>query len=132
MEGQDGGVDAEGRVTTQHFHVSVLEIEGFVWNHGHGVDGELLVRGICDGGANGGVVIGNVCGREVGESGDADGRRVSDGGDRGCRNYVRLWDGDRFELRRLRGARFGISVGKPERCDDGSCSGVFLVRASRF
>ena len=69
-----------------------------MWSHGSGIGEELLVRlrGTCDRGVCGRLVIGNVCGREVGESGDADRRRLSDRSDGGCRNCVRLWDGDRF------------------------------------
>ena len=132
MEGQDGGVNAEDRVPTQHFHIPVLEIERPMWSHGSGVGGKLLVRSICDRRVGGRLFIGDIGGCEVGESGNADRWRVSDGGDRRCRNRIRLWDGDWFKGWRLRDLRFDVSAGKPERCDDGSCSGVFLVRASGF
>jgi hypothetical protein len=69
VEGQDAGVDTEQCVPAQHFHVPVLEVEGLMRGYGRGVDGRLVIRSICD--------------REVGQSGDADGWRLSDGR---CRN----------------------------------------------
>ena len=87
-------MDAEDRVTTQHFHIPVLEVEGSMWSWGSGVCGKFFVRSIRDRWVGGRLFIGNIGGRKVGESGDADGRRVSDGGDRRCRNRIRLWDGD--------------------------------------
>jgi len=78
--------------------------------YGRRVDGGLVVRGICD------------C--EVGQSGDADGRRVSD---RRSRNRVRLRGRDWFGWRGLR--RFYISVGKSQGCGNWSRSGIILVHA---
>jgi hypothetical protein len=53
---------------------------------------------------------------------------------RRCRNHsVWLWDGGRFERKRLRNLlRFGISAWKSQGCGDGGCGRVFLVRASRL
>ena len=99
---QDGGVDAEERVPAQYFHVPILEIECFVWNHGSWVGGELLVGSICDRGVDGGLVIGNAC------------------------------DCYRSEWRRLRDLRFEISVGKSQGRCDGGRGGIFLVRAGHF
>ena len=66
---------------------------------GRGTDGRLVIRGICD--------------REVGQSGYADGRRPSDGSGGKYLDRVYLRSGDQLEWRRLKGLRFGISVGKP-------------------
>ena len=69
MKEQDCRVDAEEYVLAQHFRVPVLEVEGFVWNHGRIVDG------------GGTFVIRSIRAREVRESGDADRRRLGDGSD---------------------------------------------------
>jgi hypothetical protein len=120
VEGHDGGVDTEQSVSAQYFRIPVLEIEGFMRGCGRGVaDGMLVIRGVCDGGIDGRLVIGGICDREVGERGDADGGRLNDGR---CRNRVCLWDNDWLET----------LVRKPQRCGNGSCSGVFPVRASRL
>jgi hypothetical protein len=91
-------VDAEQCVLTQHFHVPIMEVEGLVWGCGRGVIDRM-------------PVIGGIGNREVGQSCDADGRRMS--GRRSGNPGVWLWGGDRFEWRRLRDLGFGISVGKP-------------------
>jgi hypothetical protein len=111
VEGQDTGVYTEQCVPAQHFHVPVLEVEGLVLDDDRGVVGRrLIVRSTCDRGVDGRLVIKSICDREVGQSGDADGRRLSD------RRYgdhdIWLWGGARFEWRRLRDLGFEISVGK--------------------
>jgi hypothetical protein len=87
----------EQYVLTQHFHVPIVEAEGLVRGCGRGVVGRMLViEGIRD--------------REVGQSCDADGRRMSDR--RSGNPGVRLWGGDRFEWRKLKDLGFGIPVWK--------------------
>ena len=61
-------MDTEQCVSAQYFDIPVLEIEGVVGGYGRGVDGGLVVRSICDG--------------EIGQRGDTDRRRLSDGGRR--------------------------------------------------
>jgi hypothetical protein len=122
-------VDTEQRIPAQHFHVPVLEVECLMPGCGHGViDGRPVVRNT---GVDGRLVIGSICDREVGQGGNAEGRRMSS---RRCRDHsVRLRDGDRFEWKRMRNLlRFGISAWMSQGCGDGSCGGVFLVRACRL
>ena len=80
----------EEGVSTQHSHVPVLEIEGSMRNYGRGIDGGLVIGGNCDCGVDGRFVIRNVCDGEVGQTGSADGRRVSDGSNGKRRNWVWL------------------------------------------
>jgi len=117
VEGQDAGVDPEQCVPAQYFHVSVFEVEGIVGGYGRGVDGKF--------------VIGSICDREVGYSGDADGWRASGGG-RG--SGVCLWGSDEFEWRemRVRNLRFEVSLRKSQGCGNRSCTGVLLAPTSRF
>ena len=77
-------------------------------------------------GIDGRIVVGSICEREVGQGGDADGRRWSggSGGDRVC-----LWGGGGFEYR---GLRLWMWVGKSQGCDNGGRSGVSLVSNNRF
>ena len=79
------------------------------------VGGRLVIRSICD--------------REVGQSRNADGWRLRDGG---CRNDVWLWGSDESEWRGLRNLRFEVRLRKTQGCCDGSCSEIFLVLAGRF
>jgi len=124
-------VDAEKCVPAQHFHIPVLEVEGLMLSYCRGVDGKLLVRGIRGGWVDGKLVVSGIGGREVGQSGDADGRRVGDGCDGRFGNCSRHWGGDRFEWKGLVDLRFGISIRKSEGCGNGGCSGVVLVHPSR-
>ena len=39
MERKDACVDTEEGVSTQHFHVPILEVERAMGGYGHGVDG---------------------------------------------------------------------------------------------
>jgi hypothetical protein len=121
-------VDTEQCVPAQRFHVPILEVEGLVRGCGRGVvGGRLVVRGICDRDVDGRLVIGSICDREVGESGDADRWRLCD---RRCGNHdIWPWGENQLEWGRLKDMRFGIFVGKSQGCDNGSCGGVFLVRA---
>ena len=73
MEGQGADVDTEQRVPAQYFDVPIVKVEGFMRSCGRGVDGRFVVRGICD---------------EVGQSGSAGGRRMSDGSDGRRRSRV--------------------------------------------
>ena len=84
MKEQDCRVDAEEYVLAQHFRVPVLEVEGFVWNHGRIVDG------------GGTFVIRSIRAREVRESGDADRRRVAGWSNRERRSCICPWNGKRF------------------------------------
>ena len=88
---------AEQYVLTQRFHVPVVEVEGLVRGCGRGVVDRMLV-------------IGGIRDREVGQSCDADGWRMSDR--RSGNPGVWHWGGDRFEWRRLKDLGFGISVWK--------------------
>jgi len=81
-QGADG--DTEECIPAQHFHVPVIEIEGLMWNYGCGVNEGLILEG----GVRGRLIIGSICGREVGQSGDADGWRLNDGCDGRFRNYA--------------------------------------------
>jgi hypothetical protein len=79
VEGQDAGVDTEQCILVQRFHVPVLEVEGLVQGGDRGVvDGRLVIRSISD--------------REIGQSGNADGRRLS--GRRRRNHDIWLWSGD--------------------------------------
>ena len=78
MEGQDGVVNTEECVPTQHFHAVVFEVEGLMRDYCSGVDRKVVIRGIRDRGVDGRLIIGSICDREVGQSGDADGRRLGD------------------------------------------------------
>ena len=64
----------EKSVPAQHFHVPVLEVEGLMLSYRRRVDGKLLVGSIRGCGVDGKVVVSSICSREVGESGDANGR----------------------------------------------------------
>ena len=110
MEGQDAGVDTEQRVPAQHFDVPVLEVEGIVGDCGRGVDGGLVVGGICNG--------------EVGQRRDTDGWRLIDWR-RG--DGVWLWGRDGFERRWMKNVGLGVSLGEPQGCGNGSCGGILLV-----
>ena len=117
-------MNTEERIPAQHFRVSVLEVEGLVWGCGRGVDGILVIRDIRD--------------REVGQSGDADRRRM---GGR-CRDSVCLWSSDKFEWslrpdirsgdqikwRGPRNLRFDVSVRKSQEYRNGSRNRISLVR----
>jgi len=86
-------VDAEEGVLAQYFHVPVLEVEGLMLGRYHWVDGRLVDRGR----ANGGVIIRRIWDCEVGQGGDADGGRLSNGADGRFWSRVLFWNGDRFE-----------------------------------
>ena len=121
-------MDTEERVPAQHFHIPVLEVEGFMCSHGSRVGGKLLVRSIWDCQVDG-FVIGNVAGGEVGECCDADGRRM---GDRGCTNCVYLSDDGRVGWRGLKDLRFTIVVDEPEGRGNRDCTSILPVRAGQF
>lgn len=78
MEGKNAGVDAEEGVPTQYFNVPVLDIEGVMGCYRRRIDGGLVIWGVGDG--------------EVGQGGDANGRRLSDGGR--WRGSFCLWGDD--------------------------------------
>ena len=97
-----------------------------------GVDGKLFVRSIGDRGVDGKVVVSSIGGREVGESGDADGWRLGDGGDGRFWNCFWDWGGDQFREWKGQGdLRFGVSIRKSEGCGDWSCGGIVLVHRGR-
>ena len=139
-------MDTEERVPTRYFCIPILEVEGLMWSHGRGIDGMLLVRSIRDDGVDGTLVsritrdgevdgrlvIGCVCDREVGQSGDADGRGLGNGCDGRCGDRVCLWSGGRFEWRGLRDLGLKVSVEKSQGYDDGCCSRVSLVCTGRL
>ena len=79
-------MDTEERVPAQYFDVPVVEAEGFVRSRGRGVDWKIVIRSICDRGVDGKLIIGGICDGEVGQSGNVDGWRMSDGGDGRRRN----------------------------------------------
>ena len=106
-------MDPEECVPAQYFDVPVLEVEGFMWGYGRRIDGRLVIR--------------NICGREIGKSGNADGRRPSG---RRRRNRSNLWSNDRFEWRGLRDMGFEICVWETQSCSDWSGTRVVLVRAT--
>ena len=74
-------MNAEERVSAQHFHIPVIEVERFMRNCGGGVDKWLVSKCIRERGAGGELVIRSICDREVGQGGDADGWRPNDGSD---------------------------------------------------
>ena len=86
MEGQGADVDAEERIPAQYFDVPVIKVEGFMRSRGREVDRKIVIRSIWDGGVNGRLIIGGICDGEVGQSGNVDGWRMSDGGDGRRRN----------------------------------------------
>ena len=135
MEGQSACVDAEQCVIAQNLNVPVLEVEGIMENYGSRIDGIFGIGSICNRSVDERLVVRSIYDREVGQSvgqsGNADGRRSSDGSNGGCRNCVRLRVGDRFGWR-LKDLGFWISAGGIWDRDRGSCGGAFLVRASRF
>ena len=94
MERKDARVDTEERVPAQDFDVPIFEVEGVMGGYCHGVGGRLVVRGIRN--------------REIGEGGNADGRRLGYGR---CRNCFWLRCGNRFGNRVLMDLRFETSVG---------------------
>ena len=49
MERKDARVDTEEGVPTQHFHAPILEVEGAIGGYGRGIDGQLVIRSICNG-----------------------------------------------------------------------------------
>ena len=124
-------MDTEKCVPTQHFHIPVLEVESFVPSYRRGVDGEFLVRRIRGGGVGGKLVVSGIGGRKVGQSGDADGRRLDDRGGGIFGNCFGHRGGDRFEWKGRRNLRFGNSIRKTEGRGNGSCSGVALVHPNR-
>jgi len=75
MKGKNAGGDAEERVPTQHFHIPVLEVKGVVRNYGRGVDERFIVINVRKRAGRRPIVRGTL-GREVGETGNANGRRV--------------------------------------------------------
>ena len=94
MERKDARVNTEECVPAQHFDVPVLEVQGLMGNNGRGVGGRLVIRGIRN--------------REIGEGGNADGRRLGYGRRRNC---FSLWCGNRIGYRVLRDLRFETCVG---------------------
>ena len=62
MERQDARVNTEEGTPTQHLNVPVFEVERVVGGYSSGIGGEPYVR--------------DVCSREVGQRGDADGWRL--------------------------------------------------------
>ena len=104
-----------------------MEVEGLMRGCGLGtVDGMPVIRGLSDHSVDGGLVIGSVCDCEVGQSGDTDGRGQQD---RRPMDHSRFCSDTWFEWRDLEDLRLEFSARKSKSCDDGSCSGVFLVRA---
>ena len=81
MEGQDCGVDTEEGIPTQHFHVTIFEVEGLMRDHRCRVERKVVIGGIRDRGGDRRLVIGSIRDRKIGESSDADGRRLDDGSD---------------------------------------------------
>ena len=106
-------MDTEQCVPAQHLHVPVLEVESPMGSYDRGIDGRLVIRSTRDG--------------EFRQSGDTYGWRLNH---ESHGMWVCLWGGNRFRWRglRLRDLRFEILTRKSQGCDDGSCSGVFLVR----
>ena len=105
-------MDTEQRIPAQHFHISILEVEGVMRSHGCGIDRGFVGGGVCNG--------------EVWETSDADGRRLGNGsyGDR-----VHFWGGDWIEWRGLRlgDPKFDVSTRESKGCDNWSCSRASLV-----
>ena len=81
-------MDTEECVPAQYFDVPVIKVEGFMWGRGRGVDRKFIIRSIWDRGVDGRLVIGGICDGEVGQRGDAGGRRMSDGSGGRRRNRV--------------------------------------------
>ena len=127
VEGQDDGVDTEECVPAQHFSVSVLEIEGFVWSCSRGIGWKLVIGSFCGGRVDGRFIIIGVRDREVRQSGDAGGRRLGDGYSRRWMNCARFWGGDQLRWRGLGDLRFEIPVRKSKGCDNGGCGGISLA-----
>ena len=125
-------MDAEKHVPAQDFDVPVLEVEDLMRGYDRWVNGRLVIRSVCDRGIDVRFVIRGICNREVGQSGDADGRRLNGGSYGRCRDCIWLWNSNRFGWRRLRDLEFEISVRESEGCGNGSCSGFFLIFASRL
>ena len=94
MERKDARVDTEERVPAQDFDIPIFEVEGVMRGYGRGVGGRLVIRGIRN--------------REIGEGGNADGRRLDC---RRCRNCFWLRCGNRFGNRVLMDLRFETCVG---------------------
>ena len=132
MERQGAGGDTEECVSAQHFDVPILEVEGFMRGYGRRVDERLVIGNTCRRGIDGRLVIRGVCDYEVGQSGDADGGGMDDGSGGRCRDWVCLFDGDRFGWRRLKNIGFEVLVRESERCGNGSCGGVLFAFVSRF
>ena len=133
MEGEDTGVDAKKRVSAQHFHIPILEVEGFVRDRGRWVDRNLINGGNrLNRRVEGGFVIRRIGSCEVGERGDADRRRLCGGCDGRFEGCGWFWDGGRFEWGRWGDMRLVICGTKPKGCGDGSCGGVFLVSTGWF
>jgi len=91
------------------------------------IDRTVVIRSIRVQGVDGRLIVGSVRDCEIGERGNADGRRRDEGSNWRFENCGWLWNG-----RGLGELRFGISVGKSEGCGNGCCSGVSLVRANLF
>ena len=91
-------MNTEEYVPAQHLDVPVLEVEGTMRSYGRRVDGilviETVIESVCDRGVDGRLAIRGICDGEIGQGGDADGRGLSDRGDRRCRNCVCPRDGD--------------------------------------
>jgi hypothetical protein len=107
----------------QHFHAPVLKIEGFMRGYGYGVDGRLVVRSICDRGVEGRLVIRCICDREVGQSGDADGRRLGDGRCTGTVSVSRVATDSSGGGWGIRGS--GSPLGSPRDVGTGVAAGPF-------
>ena len=113
-------MNTEECVPAQHFCVPVFEVEGLMRSRGCEVNGKLIVRSLRVRGVSGRLVVGCICNGEVGQSGNADGWRVSNGSDGRRRNRVRFSNGDRFEWRGLGDLRFEVLIRKPKGCGNGS------------
>jgi hypothetical protein len=94
MERKDAGVNTEESVPAQDFDVPIFEVEGVMGGYSSGVGGMLVIRGIRN--------------REIGEGGNADGRRVGYGRRRNC---FGLWYDNRFWYRVLKDLRFETCAG---------------------
>ena len=110
-------MNTEQCVPAQYFHIPVVDVEGVMRDRGCGVDWRFVIRGVCDG--------------EVGETGDAYGRRS---GNRSYRDYIYFWGSDRIGWRGLGlgNLRFGVSTRESQGCDDRGCSGVSLAFSFLF
>ena len=105
-------MNAEQYVPAQYFHIPILEVEGVMMSHGCGVGWGFVVGGVRNG--------------EIGETGDAYGRRLGEGSYGDC---VCFWNGDWIKWRWLgpRDLRFEILTRKSQGCDNWSRSGIFLI-----